>query len=224
MIQLHREGISIIIGTTVFTIITLWLIHKYFPGFFWWVFAILFACLLILINFFRNPDRNIPKLDNQLIYAPADGRVVVIDTVMDSEYFNKNGNTSQQQLQVSIFMSPLNVHVNRIPVSGTIKYFAYHPGKYLFAWLPKSSTDNEHTTTVIQTGKYEILLRQIAGALARRICYYIQPGDQVKQGNELGFIKFGSRVDVLLPLNSTILVKKEQHVLGNQTIIAKLPD
>ena len=158
-----------------------------------------------MVQFFRNPIQEIPRLDNSLIYAPADGKVVVIEEAVESEYFKG------KRLQVSIFMSPLNVHVNRHPVSGTIQYYKYHAGKYLAAWNPKSSTENERTTTVIDTGEHEILVRQIAGALARRIVNYVTLGDQVLQGTELGFIKFGSRVDLFLPLNTKVLVKMDDN-------------
>lgn len=173
--------------------------------------AILYAFLL---NFFRNPIRIITQPNDQLIYSPADGKVVAIEQTTEAEYFQ------DRRIQVSIFMSPLNVHVNRIPVGGEISYQKYHPGKYLVAWHPKSSTENERNTVVINQGKYEILLRQIAGALARRISGYAQKGEQFHQGDELGFIKFGSRVDLFLPLDTTVRVKIGQKVLGNVDVIA----
>ncbi len=161
--------------------------------------------------------REVLVADNQLVYAPADGRVCVIEEVVEGEYFH------EKRLQISIFMSPLNVHVNRNPVSGVVNYFRYHPGKYLVAWHPKSSTENERTTVVYKLGsETEILMRQIAGAVARRIRWYIKEGDPVKQGGEMGFIKFGSRVDLYLPLDATVEVAMNQQVKGNKTIIARL--
>ena len=149
-----------------------------------------------------------------IIYAPADGQVVVIEEAEEPEYFK------EKKLQVSIFMSPLNVHVNRAAIGGTVQYAQYHPGKYLVAWHPKSSTENERTTVVIKNAKVEILLRQIAGAVARRIRYYVQPGQTLEQGEEFGFIKFGSRVDLFLPLDAELKVKIGQKVKGNVDVIA----
>ena len=177
------------------------------------------VCIVIyalLLNFFRNPARPVPEKDNKLVYAPADGKVVAIEEVVESEYFR------DRRIQISIFMSPLNVHVNRIPVSGTIVYQKYHPGKYLVAFNPKSSTENERNTVVIDQGSFSILLRQIAGAVARRIVYYVSTGDKVEQGQEMGFIKFGSRVDTFLPLDAKINVKIGDKVKGNQTIIGSV--
>ncbi len=170
----------------------------------------------ILLQFFRNPVRQIAVADNHLIYAPADGRVCVIEEVVETQYFKG------KRLQVSIFMSPFNVHVNRNPVSGVVNYFKYHPGKYLVAWHPKSSTENERTTVVYGLGDTEILMRQIAGALAKRIKWYISEGDRVDQGGEMGFIKFGSRVDLYLPLDAKVEVTMDQMVKGNKTVIARI--
>ena len=153
--------------------------------------------------------------DDNLVYAPADGKIVAIEEVNEDEYFE------DKRIQVSIFMSPTNVHVNRNPIGGTVNYFRYHPGKYLVAWHPKSSTENERTTVVIGNGDTEILLRQIAGAVAKRIVNYLNVGEEVEQGAEMGFIKFGSRVDLFLPLNAKIEVKLNQKVKGNRTVIAK---
>jgi len=150
------------------------------------------------------------------VYAPADGKVVVIEETAENEYFK------DKRLQVSVFMSPLNVHVNRNGIGGLVKYFRYHPGKYLVAWHPKSSTENERTTVVIDNGKYEILFRQIAGALAKRIINYLKEGQRITQGSEMGFIRFGSRVDIFLPLNAHIMVNIGDKVFGNQTVIAQL--
>jgi len=154
--------------------------------------------------------------DNNLVYAPADGRVCVIEEVFEGEYFK------EKRLQVSIFMSPFNVHVNRNPVSGVVNYFRYHPGKYLVAWHPKSSTENERTTVVYDFGGGEILMRQIAGAVAKRIKWYIGEGEKVEQGRDMGFIKFGSRVDLYLPLDAKVEVVMDQQVKGNKTIIARI--
>ena len=171
---------------------------------------------IAVLQFFRNPTRKIKVTDDNLIYAPADGKIVAIEEVFENEYFN------DKRLQVSIFMSIKNVHVNRNPISGTVDYFKYHPGKYLVAWHPKSSTENERTTTVINNGESSILLRQIAGLVAKRIVNYLEPGEQVKLGTELGFIKFGSRVDLILPLGTKVNVELGQKVRGNLTIIAEL--
>ncbi|MBB4079216.1 phosphatidylserine decarboxylase [Lewinella aquimaris] len=171
---------------------------------------------LTILQFFRNPTRMVPEEADHLVYAPADGKVVVIEEAYEPEYFKA------KRLQVSIFMSPVNVHVNRNPVSGLVKYNKYHPGKYLVAWHPKSSTENERTTVVIDTGETEILMRQIAGALAKRIKNYLEVGQQVVQGEDFGFIKFGSRVDVFLPLGTRLNVEIGQKVKGNKTVIATL--
>jgi phosphatidylserine decarboxylase len=170
----------------------------------------------LVLQFFRNPNRDILVADDNLIYAPADGKIVVIEETFENEYFE------DQRLQVSIFMSPTNVHVNRNPVSGTVNYFRYHPGKYMVAWHPKSSSENERTTLVIDNGDEEVMLRQIAGAVAKRIVNYTEEGQHVTQGSDFGFIKFGSRVDVFLPIDAKIKVKKGQKVKGNKTIIAEL--
>jgi phosphatidylserine decarboxylase len=174
--------------------------------------AILF---LFIVSFFRIPYRNLTEGESQVI-CPADGKVVVIEEVTDVEYFN------DQRIQVSIFMSPANVHVNRNPMSGEVLYSKYHKGKYLVAWHPKSSTENERWSVVLASNKGTILVKQIAGALAKRIVNYLSPGQQVKQGEELGFIKFGSRVDVLLPLDAKIKVQLNQVVKGGVTVLAEL--
>lgn len=171
---------------------------------------------LLILQFFRNP-RITSTLNEQHVLAPADGKVVVIEEVEDKEYFNGT------RKQISIFMSPVNVHVNRNPVGGVVKYFKYHAGQYLVAWHPKSSTDNERTTIVIESPSGgEVLFRQIAGALARRIKWYVQEGDKVEQGAEFGFIKFGSRVDVLLPLDAEVKVAIGDKTKGGRTVIAEL--
>ena len=184
--------------------------------------AVLFSAVasvvlfLAVLQFFRNPVRQILMPDDNVVYAPADGKVVVIEEAHESEYFD------DKRLQVSIFMSPVNVHVNRNPISGIVSYFKYHPGKYLVAWHPKSSTENERTTTVINTGDTEILMRQIAGAVAKRIVNYLSVGQEVEQGKDMGFIKFGSRVDLFLPLDAKLNVEIGEKVKGNKTVIAEL--
>ena len=170
--------------------------------------------LIIILQFFRNPKRIISP-DNNKILSPVDGKIVVIESVFEKEYFKDN------RRQVSIFMSPLNIHVTRYPISGKVSYSKYHPGKYLVAWHPKSSEENERTTVVIKSTEYgEILYRQVAGALARRIVNYAKEGDEVNQGDDAGFIKFGSRVDLFLPLNLPINVVLNQVAKGAKTIIA----
>jgi phosphatidylserine decarboxylase len=172
--------------------------------------------LIIILQFFRNPTIK-PTLGDNLVICPADGKVVVIEEVMETEYFN------EKRIQVSVFMSPFNVHVNRNPVGGIVKYFKYHPGKYLVAWHPKSSTENERTTTVIENPHgIQILFRQIAGALAKRIVWYVKEGQSVQQTGEMGFIKFGSRVDIFLPLNAKVNVELNQVVKGGRTILAEV--
>lgn len=174
--------------------------------------------LIIVLQFFRNPSRNTVVNDRHII-APADGKVVVIEEVEEPEYFK------DKRIQVSVFMSPINVHVNRFPIGGLVKYVKYHPGLYLVAWHPKSSTENERSTVVVEhsNGK-AILFRQIAGALARRIVYYCKEGDKAAQGGEFGFIKFGSRVDLFLPLGTKINVQLNQVVRGGETVIASFSE
>ena len=171
---------------------------------------------LLILQFFRNPRIN-TRIDQNLVYAPADGKVVVIEPTLETEYFGES------RIQISIFMSPLDVHVNRNPVSGKVKLFNYHAGRYLVAWHPKSSTENERTTLVVENQSgIDILIRQIAGAVARRIKCYVGEGDPVIQGQEFGFIRFGSRVDVFLPPDALIKVEIGQHTTAGKTIIAEL--
>lgn len=181
-----------------------------------WFIYILSAFLFItIVQFFRSPKKVI-ILDEGVVLCPADGKVVVIEETEETEYFN------DKRIQVSIFMSPVNVHVNRNPISGIVTYFKYHPGKFLVAWHPKSSTDNERTTVVVKKKDgVEVLFRQIAGALARRIVWYVKEGEKVQQGKEFGFIKFGSRVDLFLPLGTKIEVGLDQKVVGGKTVIAR---
>ena len=216
---IHREGYkSIAIGAFIFGAINL--IYFYFlsatlP---WLGFVLFFVTLflwLFLISFFRIPNRSL-TLDDNLIIAPADGKVVVIEETVDPEYFK------DKRLQVSIFMSPANVHVNRNPINGSVVYNQYHKGKFLVAWHPKSSTDNERHSVVLRKGNTEILVKQIAGALAKRIVNYLQVGQKVSQTQEFGFIKFGSRVDMLLPVGTKINVTLNQVVKGGVTVIGEL--
>jgi phosphatidylserine decarboxylase len=172
---------------------------------------------VLILQFFREPVFDVVKNEKQVI-APADGKVVVIEETEETEYLKS------RRIQISIFMSPVNVHVNRMPVGGSIRYYQYHPGKYLVAWHPKSSTENERTTVVAKMKNgTEVLFRQIAGAVARRIKCYVKEGQTLEQGQEFGFIKFGSRVDVFLPLNATILIKTGQTTTGGKTVLAELP-
>lgn len=170
--------------------------------------------IIVILQFFRSPTRSFIEKEGEII-SPADGKVVVIEEVMETEYFN------EKRLQVSVFMSPVNVHINRYPISGILKYYKYHPGKYLVAWHPKSSTENERTTAVVEDNKgRKVLFRQIAGALARRIVFYHQTGKQATQTEECGFIKFGSRVDLLLPLDVKLNVQLNETVKGGITTLA----
>lgn len=178
------------------------------------VAAIVF--FVLVVRFFRDPEFPVEKKDH-VILAPADGKVVVIEETMETEYLH------EKRIQISIFMSPLNVHVNRSPMSGEISYFKYHPGKFLVAWHPKSSTDNERTSIGIRhTSGVEILMRQVAGAVARRICFYSKAGMPVEQGEKFGFIRFGSRIDLYLPLDAKIRVNMGDISLGGKTVIAEL--
>jgi phosphatidylserine decarboxylase len=214
---IHKEGYkTIAISTILFGIINV--LSFYFfsssaPMISWIIFIGMTGLLIFLISFFRVPKRLHTVQENAII-APADGKVVVIEEVQADEYF------TDRRIQVSIFMSPLNVHVNRNPVSGEVVYSQYHKGKYLVAWHPKSSTENERHSVVYRKDGKEILVKQIAGAVAKRICNYLQPGQQVKQTDEMGFIKFGSRVDLLLPLDAKILVKIGDKPQGGVTTIA----
>ena len=212
----HKEGQRIII-TTFIIVCSIIVLANYFIDITWLKFGLQIISLVILVlilQFFRNPKRNVSKSFDEIL-APVDGKVVVIEEVEETEYFKA------KRIQVSIFMSPINVHVTRYPASGLIKFSKYHAGKYLVAWHPKSSEENERTTIVINTPKFgDILYRQIAGALARRIVNYAEVGESVQQGEDAGFIKFGSRVDLFLPLDSAITVKLHQKVTGAKTCIA----
>lgn len=213
---LHREGKgSIIIAVILFLLINFaaYRLLSAYPVIFYLLLIVTLVLLLLVISFFRIPARTYTINDHAVI-APCDGKVVVIEEVQADEYFNDH------RIQVSIFMSPLNVHVNRNPVSGEVVYSQYHKGKYLVAWHPKSSTENERHTNVYRKDGKEVLTKQIAGALAKRIVNYLSVGQQVQQAGEMGFIKFGSRVDLLLPLNADIKVKIGDIAVGGVTEIA----
>lgn len=212
----HKEGFKIILVAALITVSGILLIDNFITNY--WLqkaLMILFLIGLVLVlQFFRDPKRNTVINDNQII-APADGKVVVIEDVVENEYFK------DKRKQISIFMSPLNVHVTRYPTSGQVKYSKYHPGKYLVAWHPKSSEENERTTIVVENrSSGEILYRQIAGAVARRIVNYAKTGQQVIQGEDAGFIKFGSRIDIFVPLDMKIDVNLNQKTRGGETILA----
>lgn len=217
--MIHREGLATIFITVAVLFGLNWAVQHFLPEPVIIQQLVLFVStifLLIILQFFRNPPRH-TVLNEQHVISPADGKVVVIEEVEEPEYFNG------KRLQISVFMSPFNVHVNRNPVSGIVSYFKYHPGKYLVAWHPKSSTENERTTTVIKTkSEQEVLFRQIAGALAKRICWYVKEGQPVQQGGEMGFIKFGSRVDIFLPLDAKVNVQLNQKVSGGETVLAEI--
>ncbi|MGQ7944748.1 phosphatidylserine decarboxylase family protein [Flavobacterium sp. WC2509] len=212
----HKEGTQSILLGTIFTAVII-LASDYFIQTEWIKMAIEIVTLLLLIiilQFFRNPKRTVAINENHII-APVDGKVVVIEEVFESEYFK------DKRIQVSIFMSPINVHVTRYAISGLVKFSKYHPGKFLVAWHPKASEENERTTIVVENQTFgAILYRQIAGALAKRIVNYAKEGMQVVQGTDAGFIKFGSRVDIFLPLGTPINVELNQKAIGGKTIIA----
>lgn len=219
--KIHREGYLIIaIGLALLSLIQIGNYFLYqFTGWLWLFLILSLGALVmayLIVQFFRIPTR-ICKYQPDDIFCPADGKVVVIEEVDETEYFK------DKRIQVSIFMSPLNVHANYSPISGEISYVKYHPGLFLVAWHPKSSTDNERSTFVVkhESGK-EVLFRQIAGAMARRICYYVQPKQHIKTGEEFGFIKFGSRVDVFLPLDTAINVKIGDMVQAKITKLGEL--
>lgn len=215
---IHREGRTLLIALIVILSAFVFAIGKLTESDIYLNVAIILSVIfyLIVLQFFRSPSRSIEINPNHII-APADGKVVVIEETTETEYLK------DKRIQVSIFMSPVNVHINRMPVAGIISFCKYHPGKYLVAWHPKSSTENERTTIAVKmTSGTEILFRQIAGALARRICWYVKEGQQLQQGEEFGFIKFGSRVDIFLPMSAKIAVNLDQKTVGGKTVIATL--
>jgi len=216
---IHKEGYPTIAVGLIFSAIVIGIAYYFFPEF---LIAKIFAytlsafVMIVVLQFFRSPSRNWTK-DPTKVICPADGKVVVIEETEETEYFK------DKRIQVSIFMSPINVHVNRYPLSGVVKYAKYHAGKYLVAWHPKSSTENERTTVVVQNDKgVSVLFRQIAGALARRIVMYSKEGDKAQQSGQFGFIKFGSRVDVFLPVGTKINVKIDDVVKGGVTVLAEV--
>src|SRR6185437_7069280 len=217
--NIHKEGYkTIALCALIFgavNIIFFYFFSASMPDVSWIVFGVSLVVMLFIISFFRSPKRNCTVAHHQVI-CPADGKVVVIEETMETEYFK------DKRLQVSIFMSPANVHINRIPMSGKVEYSQDQKGKYLVAWSPKSSTENERHSVVIKSDSAVILVKQIAGAMAKRIVNYLQVGQDVSQGNEMGFIKFGSRVDVLLPVGTELNVKLNQQVKGGVTVLATI--
>jgi len=216
----HKEGYTSLALCILFIFVLNAAVQFYFPEaavFRWIIYILSFLLFVIIVQFFRSPKLLITQND-KVVLCPADGKVVVIEETEEPEFLK------DKRIQVSVFMSPVNVHVNRNPISGVVKYFKYHPGKYLVAWHPKSSTENERTTVVTENKVgQQVLFRQIAGALARRIVWYVKQGDVVEQGEQFGFIKFGSRVDVFLPLGSKINVEIGEVVKGGTTVLAELP-
>lgn len=216
----HKEGYTSLALCILFIFVLNATIQFYWPDYIvlkWIVYILSFILFVTIVQFFRNPHFDI-AIDEKTVLCPADGKVVVIEETTETEFLK------DKRIQVSVFMSPVNVHVNRNPISGVVKYFKYHPGKYLVAWHPKSSTENERTTIVTESANgTQVLFRQIAGALARRIVWYVKEGDKVRQGDQFGFIKFGSRVDVFLPLGSKINVEIGEVVKGGRTVLAELP-
>lgn len=216
--KIHKEGFQTIVISTIIAaaiiLLTVLLIMPAYPLIGWITVLAILGLLIFILSFFRIPTRDYPAGED-LIVAPCDGTVVVIEEVEADEYFK------DKRLQLSIFMSPLNVHVNRNPVGGEVMYSQYHKGKYLVAWHPKSSTENERHSVVYKSGGKELLVKQIAGALAKRIINYLKPGDKVKQAEEMGFIKFGSRVDLLLPIGTKVEVQMNQKVKGGVSVLAK---
>jgi phosphatidylserine decarboxylase len=218
---IHKEGYTSIALCVLLIFVVNALIQFYYPDAHvlkWFVYILSFALFVIILQFFRSPHFPI-ALDEKNVLCPADGKVVVIEETDEIEFLK------DRRIQISVFMSPINVHVNRNPIAGVVKYFRYHPGKYLVAWHPKSSTENERTTIVIENSKgIPVLFRQIAGAMARRIVWYVKEGDKVDQGQQFGFIKFGSRVDVFLPLGTKINVALGEVVQGGRTVLATLSE
>jgi phosphatidylserine decarboxylase len=216
----HKEGYSSLAICILFIAVVNAGVQFYFPEAYlvkWILYILSFALFIIIVQFFRSPSITVITNEAQVL-CPADGKVVVIEEIEETEYLK------DRRIQLSVFMSPINVHINRNPISGVVKYFKYNPGKYLVAWHPKSSTENERTTIVIENkAGVPVLFRQIAGALARRIVWYVKEGDAVEQGQQFGFIKFGSRVDVFLPLGSKIKVNIGDVVKGGKTVLAELP-
>src|SRR6195952_3566347 len=221
MMTFHKEGYTSLAICILFIFILNAFMQFYFPEAHvvkWIIYILSFLLFVIIVQFFRSPKITI-EAHNKHVLCPADGKVVVIEETEETEFLK------DKRIQLSVFMSPVNVHINRNPVAGVVSYFKYHPGKYLVAWHPKSSTENERTTIVIENSLgVQVLFRQIAGAMARRIVWYVKEGDKVDQGQQFGFIKFGSRVDVFLPLGSEIKVELGQVVKGGKTVLATLSE
>ena len=217
--RFHKEGYASLFLVLVFSVIIIFIAHYFFPNFkiaHWFAYLLSSILTITIVQFFRNPIRKY-TLGENLIICPADGKVVVIEETNEAEYFK------DKRLQVSIFMSPTNVHINRFPISGIISFFKYHSGKFLVAYDPKSSTDNERTTIVVKhKNGTEILFRQIAGALARRIVWYCKEGEIAEQCEQMGFIKFGSRVDLFLPIGTKLNIKLGDMVRGSQTVLGEI--
>ncbi|MCC6370219.1 MAG: phosphatidylserine decarboxylase family protein [Bacteroidia bacterium] len=217
--RFHKEGWPSLLLVLLFSAILIGIARYFFPQFaiaHWFAYLVSAFLTVVILQFFRHPKRKHTRGDN-LIIAPADGKIVVIEETQENEYFK------DKRLQVSIFMSPTNVHVNRYPISGMVSFFKYHPGKFLVAYDPKSSTDNERTTVVVKhKNGTEILFRQIAGALARRIVWYCKQDDVAEQCQQMGFIKFGSRVDLFFPIGTKLNVKIDDVVKGSQTVLAEI--
>jgi phosphatidylserine decarboxylase len=217
---IHKEGYtSIALTLLVIFVLNAFIDYRYadITWLRWLIYVVSLILFITVLQFFRNPRRPFLAQDKMII-CPADGKVVVIEETIEEEYFK------DKRLQVSIFMSPVNVHINRNPISGIVRYFKYHPGKYLAAWNPKSSTENERTTVVVEhESGTPVLFRQIAGALARRIVWYVKEGDAVEQTKEFGFIKFGSRVDLFLPIGTKVDLELNQVVRGGITVLGELP-
>jgi phosphatidylserine decarboxylase len=214
----HKEGKYIIPGTLLLSVGLLYFINWLFNSDILF-YTILVAALIfngLILNFFRTPKVNIPVGESNIL-SPCNGKVVVIEEVLESKYFK------EKRIQISVFMSPLDVHVNRSPIRGKIIKSEYYPGKFLVAWHPKSSEENEQTFFVVENPKFSVAFKQIAGALARRICWYVNEGDSMQEGQEFGFIRFGSRMDILVPVNTEIKVQLGQKVTGGETILGIVP-
>jgi phosphatidylserine decarboxylase len=217
--KFHKEGIPTLLISILFSAIITFIAHYFFPTYaiaHWFAYTLSAFLLIVVIQFFRHPSRQHTIQENAII-APADGKVVVIEETEEAEYFK------DKRIQVSIFMSPINVHVNRYPIAGDVVYAKYHAGKFMVASLPKASTENERTSVVVKhsSNNKSILFRQVAGAFARRIVMYSKAGDKATQCGEMGFIKFGSRVDLYLPLDAKLKIKMGDVVYGSQTVIAE---
>jgi len=217
--KIHKEGYKIIFNSFLILALPVVVVSFFFPGSrgFWYLLTAAIILFILIVRFFRFPARE-PNIDSTAVIAPADGKIVIVKQVYEGEFLKR------ECIQVSVFMNVFNVHINWFPVKGLVKYYKYHPGRYLVAMHPKSSEKNERTTIVVENERGIVLFRQIAGYLARRIVCYAKEGEMTDQGDQAGFIKFGSRVDLFLPLDARIQVTKGQKVKGRQTVIAKLSD